>query len=130
MIGRAVCPNCGKYRLRVWERMTLNYWVPTRCRKCRKLFVNHVGAEVAPVLPFIAAAVYLGMVGVEKEWVFVLAVLIFPLRAMLVSPIRYADFKPYGDRPWWQNVTIFVAIPVALTLVVLAMLSVFGVGKP
>jgi hypothetical protein len=69
-----------------------------------------------------------GVGGLTEWWALMIALVFFPARALVVAPIPYKSFKPYGDRPWWQNVVIFGVLPLMLAVVALALALIFGVG--
>lgn len=63
------------------------------------------------------------------SWVmFAIVVIITPTYALLVKPIPYSKFKPYGKRPVWKNILIFGVMPLVLISIVLALVVKSGAG--
>jgi hypothetical protein len=112
--------------------MTLSYWRPSRCPKCRESYVNWVGSEILQACALIGlgvAAGILGIQGLREEHFLLLVLLLLPARALFVRPMRYRDFKPYGERTWLANAVIFVVLPLVLMVVLLAAAMIFRWGQ-
>jgi hypothetical protein len=126
------CPNCKKYELSFWDRVSLHNYRPSQCPKCEEYFVNHTAASLLSLLSCIAVVATLMTIASKyyqrSDLLFLVALAGFPALALFTKPIRYADFKPYGKRSWWKNVLIFVLLPLTLMTLILYLLVVFDVG--
>ena len=116
--------------------MSLRYWSPSVCRKCKGLFVNWLGAELSWMLLWMAGGVVLGLTmgahSPEPPMALILVatvLVVIPSRALFVKPIRYKDFKPYGARSWEANVVLFGIIPLALVAGAVFLAMFFNLGK-
>jgi hypothetical protein len=97
---KVTCPNCARYTLSLWHRMSLLYRLPTQCPKCRKWFINAVGAEILWALALCAGGVLLGMTvdGLEEPELYAIGLLVFPARALFVKPLPYRFGKSIARR--------------------------------
>ena len=112
--------------------MAVHNFYPSACRECGGLYVNSTASGLAWLGTIVFAGLFVvwlrSYIEISDTIIFVVVLLVTPTHALWAKPIPYKEFKPYGKRPLWKTILIFGLMPIALILVVLAILIKSGAG--